>query len=72
MNDCDVWVMNYDVEEEGMGRRVGRQQAGIIGQGPSGRGRRVVVVGLPAVFRLRALLRRLAVGLDGVVDVVGT
>ena len=22
MNDCDVWVMNYDVEEEGIGRRV--------------------------------------------------
>ena len=62
--------MNCDVEEdEGGGRRVGRLQAGIIGRDPSGRGRQVVDVGPPAVFRLRALLRRLVVGLDvGVVD----
>ena len=37
-----------------------------------GRGRRVVVVGLPAVISLRALLRRLVVGLDVDVDVVYT
>ena len=53
MNDCDVWVMDYDVEEEDDGRRVGRLRAGVIGHERLGRGRRVVDVDPLAVFAFR-------------------
>ena len=64
-----MYEMNYGVEEEEDGRRVGRLQAGFIGRSPS----RVAAVesSLPISLQLSAfgpLFRRLVVGLDGGVD----